>query len=67
MVDHVALDLYVRTTFQDAQVARRQIEKVRIWFDFDFDFFFLYFRLRRAIVLGPEVMAGCGRDHKKKK
>lgn len=29
MVDQVTLDLYVRTTYQDAQVARRQIEKVR--------------------------------------
>jgi len=29
MVDQVSVDLYVRTTFQDAQVARRQIEKVR--------------------------------------
>lgn len=27
MVDQVSVDLYVRTTFQDAQVARRQIEK----------------------------------------
>ncbi|XP_025196368.1 protein patched isoform X2 [Melanaphis sacchari] len=27
MVDQASVDLYVRTTFQDAQVARRQIEK----------------------------------------
>lgn len=32
MVDNVLLDLYVRTTYQDAQVARRQIEKVQYAF-----------------------------------
>lgn len=26
---------------------------------------FSYFRLRRAIVSGPEVVAGCGRNHQK--
>jgi len=29
MSDKVSVDLYVRPTFQDAQVARREIEKVR--------------------------------------
>lgn len=33
MVDHVVQDLYVRTTFQDARVARSQIEKVRYYSD----------------------------------